>query len=67
MTPQEKAKQLYGKFYGIPLYIKTVKECCYIAVNELSRLAKYGRNIDGIIEPDSKEYWEQVKDEINKI
>ena len=34
MTPAEKAQQLYLKYYGIPLYVKTVKQCCIIAVDE---------------------------------
>ena len=41
MTPKEKAKQLYGKFYGIPLYIKTVKECCHISVDEIIETLNY--------------------------
>lgn len=68
MTPHEKAKQLYGKFYGVPLYIKTVKECCMITVNELIRVTKWGGDYDDdVIGVDSKEYWEQVKQEIEKL
>ena len=64
MTPQEKARQLYGKFYGIPLYVKTVKECCMIAVNEIT-------NIEPSISMDLIEarvkYWQEVKEEIQKL
>jgi hypothetical protein len=61
MSPQEKAKELYMKFYGIPLYIKTVKECCYIAVNEI--MTALDNNMGGW---DAK-YWEEVKKEIDKL
>jgi hypothetical protein len=77
MTPQEKAKQLYGKYYGIPLYIKTVKECCHIAVNEIiaSRKDDIAFN-DTNWENASKyytphpmylNYWLKVKEEIDKL
>jgi len=63
MTPAEKAQQLYLKYYGIPLYVKTVKECCNIAVDEIlstivSTPTDYGA---------SWTYWMQVKQEINKL
>lgn len=67
MTAKEKAKQLYGKFYGIPLYIKTVKECCMITINELIRIAPWGGDASIGIEVDSKEYWELVKKEIEQL
>ena len=35
MSPSEKAIELYNKFYGIPLYIKTVKQCCHILIDEI--------------------------------
>jgi len=61
MTPAEKAKELYMKFYGIPLYIKTVKECCYISINEImNALDSNGGGWDA-------KYWEEVKQEIDKL
>ena len=60
MTPQDKAKQIYDKFYGIPLYIKTVKECCYITVNEIIDAKK--TDIYSTVD-----YWNEVKQEINNI
>jgi hypothetical protein len=65
MTPQEKAKQLYGKFYGIPLYIKTVKECCHIAVDEVISNIEPSVSMD-VISARIK-YWRQVKEEIDKL
>jgi hypothetical protein len=70
MTPQEKAKQLYGKFYGIPLYIKTVKECCHIAVDEIIQTLNNDiKDLDvrGSVLIDLIIYWRQVKEEINKL
>jgi hypothetical protein len=63
MTPQEKAVELYNKFYGIPLYVKTIKQCCYISVDEILII------MNEEYMPDSYkiEYWEQVKEEINKL
>jgi hypothetical protein len=70
MTPQEKAKQLYGKYYGIPLYIKTVKECCHIAVDEIIQTLNNDiKDLDvrGSVLIDLIIYWRQVKEEINKL
>lgn len=66
MTPQEKAKQLFGKYYGIPLYIKTVKECCHIAVNEM--LNEYPAQCpENSYEMERHLFWMEVKEEINKL
>jgi len=70
MTPAEKAKELYMKFYGIPLYIKTVKECCHIAVDEIIQTLNYDiRDLDvrGSVLIDLIVYWRDVKEEINKL
>lgn len=67
MTPQEKAKQLFGKYYGIPLYIKTVKECCHIAVNEILECVLPSSDLGGDISKHTIEYWNQVKQEIEKL
>lgn len=61
MTAREKAIELYNKFYGIPLYIKTVKQSCYIVIDEVLFYAR----AHGFIE--LVEYYEQVKEEINNI
>lgn len=62
MTPEQKAKYLYSKFYGIPLYIKTVKECCNIVVDEILEMDYPKNDLSNHIS-----YWEQVKEEINKL
>ena len=40
------------------------KQCALIAVDELIRIAPWGSDIDGEIEDDSKEYYIEVKQEI---
>ena len=64
MSPKEKAQELYNKFYGVPLYIKNVKQCCYIAIDEILFALKYDMN-----DPTSASirYWSEVKEEIGKI
>lgn len=66
MTPKEQATLLYGKFYGIPLYIKTVKECCMIAVQTM--LDEYpGQCPQGSWEMERHVYWKEVMEEIRKL
>ena len=77
MTPQEKAKQLYSKYYGVPLYIKVVKQCALIAVDEIIESRKDDGAFDDTLSSTSSEYytphpmyltyWLQVKEEIDKI
>ncbi len=62
MTPKEKAKELFNKFYmAIPgdemgECYESSKQCALIAVNEI------------LNEPDSSEgYWQEVKQEIEKL
>jgi hypothetical protein len=61
MTAKDKAIELYNKFYGIPLYIKTVKESCNIVVDEVLFYAR-SHGFIGLVE-----YYGQVKEEINNI
>ena len=76
MTPEEKAQELYLKYYGIPLYIKTIKECCHIAVNEIIESRKDDAKFDDTFFSTSEyhtphpmylSYWLQVKQEIDKL
>jgi hypothetical protein len=70
MTPAEKAQDLYLKYYGIPLYIKTVKQCCHIAVDQILEFMKMD---DEYTETSSNanskwvNYWLEVKNEIDKL
>jgi len=69
MTPKEKAKELFKKYYS---YLKAnlmndeeawedAKVCAIMAVDEI---IKFGNQI-GIREP--MMYWNKVKEEINKL
>jgi hypothetical protein len=72
MTPLEKALELVDKYFRDDLlhwdlsYIQA-KQCAIIAVDELIRIAPWGSDIDGEIEDDSKEYYIQVKQAIEKL
>jgi hypothetical protein len=57
MTSQEKAIEIYNKFYGIPLYVLTIKQCCLIVVDEMLN------NCYEVMKP----FWEEVKIEIEKL
>ena len=65
MTPKEKAQELVDKMYHYQWREKQrAKECALIAVQELIDQCHSYREIDlGM----SLEYWEEVKQEINKL
>jgi len=73
MTPKEKAKELYCK-YTDALNIRDLqttanpfaKQCALIAVDELIKISNWGGIIDDDIEENSKEYFMQVKQEIEQ-
>lgn len=65
MNPQEKAKEIYNKFYGIPLYIKTIKQCCNILVDEILNMDYPSNNFQDLSEHII--YWQEVKTEIEKL
>ena len=70
MTPQEKAIDLVNKMlfcYQGHIDEYTAKQCALIAVDELIRIAPWGSDIDGEIEDDSKEYYIEVKQQIEKL
>lgn len=65
MTPQEKAKELFDKMYFVddpmgnyPMCFETAKQCALIAVDEIIK-----NSFPGTIEC----YWQQVKQEIEKL
>jgi hypothetical protein len=69
MTPKEKAKELTNKYFkGSDLLYHDLswiqaKECALIAVNEIIDCTKNGLGLTKY----SKEYWEQVKKEIELL
>jgi hypothetical protein len=72
MTPQEKANQLVDYFTNTMIeadmygdYNEATKKSALIAVDELYRIAPWSLVND--IKDDSKQYWQEVKQEIEKI
>ena len=78
MTAKEKSKELVCKFQNVPLglYIipkenedifclskKEAKQCALIAVDEIIKLCHGCMECGGW----DKEYWQEVKKEINKL
>jgi len=63
MTPKDKAKELVDRFINqMPKYLQgklgrlTAKQCALICVDEIQKVTNYEIN-----------YWEEVKQEINKL
>ena len=77
MTPKERALEIYNKFFHIPLYVKTLKQCCYICVDEIIKSRKDDASFDDTLLSTSSEYytphpmhltyWNLVKEEIEKL
>jgi hypothetical protein len=75
MTPQEKAKELFDRMYeAIPAHPEggsieydAAKECALIAVDEMIRVSPWGGDDNVQIEDGSKEYYMNVKKEIEKL
>jgi hypothetical protein len=60
MTPQEKAKELIRQFYSVGAV--ECKQCALIAVDEIINVTA---GLKGWI--DGFQYWEEVKEEIEKL
>ena len=73
-SPKEKAEELVEKFIshtkvyhehlGWVNYLDSAKECALIAVGEILNTIEYSSQAD---ELSKISYWEQVKNEINKL
>jgi len=67
MTPQEKAKELVDKMlycYQGHIDEYTAKQCALIAVDELIEVASDYCDYDETV---TKEYWQEVKQEIENL
>jgi hypothetical protein len=63
MTPKEKADELFNKYDNYPLTYEWKKQCALIAVDEILLHEKNNHSeLDKI-----SEYWEEVKQEIEKL
>ncbi len=80
MTPKEKAKDLfdlYNDLMGcahwneVPVYLKLNKimaiNCALIAVDELINYSLPASEYGGVITDNTIEYWDEVKQEIQKL
>ena len=63
MTPKEKAKELVYKFYDEIKYMERAKLCALIAVDYLIDEQTMWQNG----EPNPVLYWEEVKQELEKL
>jgi len=75
MSPKEKAKEIYNKYWGLLMMHNVLhrklftKECALIVVDEIihnnNELNGFG---DGwMYIEENTDYWQQVKQEINKL
>ena len=73
MTPKEKAIELINKYNLIILDTalggsnKKVKQCAFIAVDEIIKIAPNDISIFGTDFLTIKEYWQRVKEEIQNL
>ena len=68
MTPKEKAEELVDKFIQTNGNAFFAKECALIAVDEIIKLNVFDCNDEWSDEDgDTREYWKQVKQEIEKL
>ena len=71
MSPQEKAEELVDKFTAIEdgeMYIGKAKQCALIAVDEILNYdIKAKCESQFIIEQKIESYWQEVKQEIEKL
>jgi hypothetical protein len=74
-NPQEKAKELVNKFYSridkerllVNRYWSNAKFCALIAVDELISISLPSSEFGGVISNNTTEYWNEVKNEIEKL
>jgi hypothetical protein len=81
MTPKEKAIELYNKFYpnmshpfNVQVRREDAKQCALICVEEILKVAPLDKyeNLQSELTPEDiglhlfEEYWQSVKEEINK-
>jgi hypothetical protein len=66
MTPKEKADELVGKMYHYQWREKErAKQCALIAVDEILLIDCWDMSEEHFV--NHIEYWEEVKNEINKL
>lgn len=74
-NPKEKAKELVNKFYSrvdeerllVNKFWSNAKFCALIAVDELISISLPSSEFGGVISNNTTEYWNEVKNEIEKL
>ena len=70
MTPKEKAEELYKKMYTVHsnIYPSSAIQCALISVDEImyNNLMDYPQH-STIFSPHKNDYWQEVKQEIEKL
>ena len=70
MTPKEKSEELYVGYWYLTNDSRIAKQCALIAVDEIMNICPFIKIeyaiSEGGKESDAKEYWIEVKNEINK-
>ena len=74
MTPKKKAKEIFTRMYNAydalnkyPMCFDTAKQCALIAVDEILKELDCAYNGEPITTNEHKQYWQQVKSEIEKL
>ena len=77
MTPKEKAKELVEKFYlseamggygEVPrAYYESAKTCALICVDEIIKVVPYVKKLPHLLNTETVEFWNEVKNEIRKM
>lgn len=77
MTPEEKAVELFNKMYNVDAYddygeagmeYGHAKKCTLIAVDEIMKICpSVYLTYDKEVHSGHRQYWEQVKQEINNL
>ena len=63
MTPKDKAKELVNRFISEGCLFANAKKCALICVDEILNLEPPELSY---LEPFSKSWWQEVKNELNK-
>jgi hypothetical protein len=68
MTPKEKADELYVGYWHLTNDSRIAKKCALIAIDEILNFDLKAKNESQFtIERRIEEYWEQVKQEVEKL
>lgn len=67
MTPQEKSRKLVDRFYNEIKYMERAKVCALIAVDEIINTGLLLDSSIYVTVKTSLDYWQQVKQEIEKL